>query len=270
MVSVLINSMSDLNSILDGLSKLNEEDTQTFKLPHSKIEVELKPFQSKHSSMVNSSLMAGSDGTYGLKFSSLLKEVFDDVLTMKGNTTYGDISIPDVYYLVLKLRESFNDEIFANVGEGNQVGVPIKKVIKGFEGAKYSKESTITVGDEKCSIEVKLPSFSDDNRYDRILVASHEKFSETNKEKMIEDVFAFTMLKFVKTIKMVVKNDEMVLEMDSLSPLEQKRVMGMVPNKIHKMVQNAIEDLTRPITDLLKVGDGEQVITIDQSVLVDA
>lgn len=75
--------MSDINSILEGLGKLNDANTKTFKLPLSKIEVTLKPFQSKHGSMVNSSLVAGADGTYGLKFMPLLKSIFDDVLTLE-------------------------------------------------------------------------------------------------------------------------------------------------------------------------------------------
>jgi hypothetical protein len=259
--------MSDINSIIEGLSKLNDENTITFKLPLSKIEVTLKPFQSKHGSMVSSSLVAGSDGTYGLKFMPLVKNIFDDVLTLGDNKTYNDIPLVDVHFIILKIRETFNSDIIINYDTDKETIVDIKPIIKGFNKLNIGSDP-IVVGDEVCSVEVVQPSFTKTLKFDNILIASHERFSEKNSEELVKDALAFTMLKFIKSIKLVIDNEEQSVLLSDYNPLDQKKLLNMIPNKLYKDIMNAVKVITDPIEDLLRI-DEETVVVIDQSILVD-
>jgi hypothetical protein len=259
--------MSDINSIIAGLSKLNDENTITFNLPLSKIEVTLKPFQSKHGSMVNSSLVAGADGTYGLKFMPLIKDIFDDILTLDEGKTYHNLPLVDVHYIILKIRETFNDEVIINYGTDEQTSVNIKHIIRGFNDLKID-DKPIVVGDEICSVEVVQPSFTKTLKFDNILIASHERFSEKESEQLVKDALAFTMLKFIKSIKLVIDNEEQSVTLSDYNPMEQKKLLNMIPNTLYKDIMNAVKGITDPMEDLLRI-DEETVVVIDQSILVD-
>lgn len=261
--------MSDLNSIINSLKKNQESKITEFELPCSGIKVKLKPFQAKHNSMVNSSVVAGNDGTYTLKFSNLIKEIFDDLLEIEEGKSYKDIPLVDTHYLVLKVRETFSREVVLNVvSEDEEERVDIGQFIEKFEQAKIDKDCEIDVIEGDITVVVRQPSLMDNIQYDKILIASHKKFKENDSERLIKDALAYTLLKFIKSITIKHENEFQTIPMSSLNPAERREVLNNIPNPMYKSIMNAVNNITSPIEELLKV-DEEKSLIIDQTLLMD-
>ena len=100
---------NDIKSILTALEDLNNNDTISFKLPLSKHKVALAPLNAKHTTEIDSSVLSNTkDGSYGIKFQSLMKNIFSDVLTLPKGVTYKDFGVYDFNYIILKMRQKMN------------------------------------------------------------------------------------------------------------------------------------------------------------------
>ena len=261
--------MSDINSIISSLQKINEDKIQEITLPYSKVDITLKPFQAKHNSMVNSSLVAGGDGTYALKFSSLLKDIFDDLIIIKNGKTYLDIPLIDVHYIVLRIRKTFSNTVSIDIGTEEEQTIDINDIISKFENT----ETKITEGvcedkSKQIKIYIKQPSFLVNLEYDKIITASHKKFGDKNSEIMIKDALAYTVLKFIQKMDITVENEIQTIFMNTISPKDRITLLNSIDNIMYKDLMDKVSELTNPIDDLLKV-DGEYSLAMDQRILMD-
>ena len=260
--------MSGINSIIENLQKLNDEKVKSFKLPCSKLKVKLKPFQAKHNTDVNSSLVAGSDGTYTIKFTQLLKKLFDELLEIEDGT-YADIPQADIHYLVLKIRESISDVVYTNVSnEDKREEVKLVVLLERFEKAKIKNKVVTVKGDNGLEVDVCQPSFETNIFYDKILMASHEKFSEKNSEKVVKDAMVFTLLKFIKSVRIKIDNQIQDIQMSHLSAMDRRAIISNMPNDMYKQIMETINEITDPIEQILRIDDDNSVV-IDQTILMD-
>lgn len=259
---------TDIKTIIDGLKQVNEEKSITFTLPISKHEVTVQPLNAKHTTMIDSSLIAGRDGSFALKFSQLVYDIFRDILTLPSGVTFKDFGVFDTQYIVLKMRESINPELDLNRDNTDK-----PKIVNIKENIKKAEKITDIVSEKEISYEtikvrVGLPSFSKNLRYDKI-IESGAKQEKIDPEALATDAFIYTLLRFIISVTVVVDKEEHEMEFVELSPAQQRTVLDSVPNEMYRQLYDVIEELSSPIIEVLKTDYPEHDIPMDQTIFID-
>jgi hypothetical protein len=192
-------------------------------------------------------------------------------LIIEGAYTYDDIPMIDAQYLVLKIRETFSDKIIVKptVKQKTINKIDLQPFIKKFEESPIDKNTTIVIGaGTQIVAELKYPSLFKEEKYDRIILASHKKNTKNDNESVVRDAFQYTLLKYIDNITVKVNNEMENIKLSQITPKQRCEIINTIPNKMYKEIMQGIESLIEPVTALLEYDEGE-TISIDQTLLLD-
>lgn len=264
------NKNDGFSDILKSLKEANEKNIIKFELPVSKLEVKLKPLQAKHISKINSSLIAGgSDGSYAVRFTSMLKNILDDVLILPEGETYASFNIIDKHYIIFKIRETINPILTIHTEDG-EVEVDIKSAQESLVKNNYKTEKTI--GKKSCKITLKVPTFERHVRYNQIVESIHRKMASEEKpdiEQFTSDIFGFTLIEFLYKISVQVGNESRDFIFHEQTPSNQLEILNNIPKEEYRQIFDVIGDLTKVITDSLKTDVVGVNIPVDHTIFID-
>jgi len=259
----------DIKSILENLKSLNDDQAVTFTLPVSGHEVKLLPLNAKHITMIDSSFIAGRDGSFSIKFSKLMGDILKDTLILKTGVTYKDFGLYDFNVIMLQLRRLMGNDITV-VGDGDEsIEVALDTCLKkAMKVNKTTKRDEMTVGrkSDGMLVDLKIPSLYNTIRYDRIIDNVSNK-DGVGVEDITKSAFMYTLVRFVKTITLFHDNEESVIEFTTLTPQEQQEVINTISSDMYRNIYEAIQELTTPIVAMLEVETGFS-INIDQSFFI--
>jgi hypothetical protein len=259
-------------SIIESLKKINDSKRISFKLPSSKIEVELNPLQAKHISQINSSFMAGgSDGTFAASFIGLLKRLLTDVLILPEGNTFKDFDTIDMHYILFKMRELIDPIFNIKSGDGeNDIAIDIKNHIKNLDKLKNIKKE-ITFGNTSCKVTLQLPSFEHYAKYSKFIEIAHKSARDQKKpnfENLTKDVFSFSILTYIYKLSVIVDKEEHEFIFSEETPANQSEILDHIPKDEYSEIFKSISKLTEPIQKCLETDVEDVSIPIDHTFLI--
>lgn len=181
--------MSDkFNDILNEIK--STRSVLTVFLPSTQTEVELSPLTLAQQKLI---IETSSDTTLGVLF---FNNVFFKILKDNLNGNIKDYNTIDRINLTLSLRQHLKDSIDDNSDE------TVSGLLDRNKGISYNIEpTTITTGD--FTFTVQAPALDVDNFINTHLLNKYKNISlDDNKLKnLISDLYAYEILKFIKSIK---------------------------------------------------------------------
>ena len=260
--------MTNIEDIISSLQEANKSNASRFTLPVSKLKVELLPLTAKHITAFDSSLIStAKEGTYGMAFSRVLRDVLSDILVLPNGKTFNDFTIYDLNYIILKMRESVNP-IFNPRDmddESDDIEINITEMLKRKTNHPKEKNLVKNVSCDNLQVELKLPTFQKSIRYDNMINKLYIENSG-DMEMIARESFNNVIIRYVSVIKLPVNNESVTVDFETLSPQEQKKIVSNFSSSTYRLLFDEISELTEPVNELVSI-DGV-TIPMDQTLFI--